>query len=520
MWFVLFLPKQGCLVFSRNFWLDYFQFLSEKHPVGRASYYLGCYDNGWQLSPTVPFGVRSYFINLLSEKNWHPLIMQFLIGEGHVSMSQKLALQSTGTMHLMAISGLHVDALANMFSRICHRLRRLPRIWRISQFVIIFILTFYSYLVGFSVPVIRAVIMRVVKIVGQIYGVMINPWLTLEIALIVILISNPLVILSISFYLSFIAVACLMLSRSYFKGAVYLNLMMAALSLWFFGMYPLISPLVNYWLILLFNWGAPLILISGIWCVLFDSAGLSLQVLSKGLFELDEQLKSMSVGYWLVDHHSIYLYILIISIVIFIYFNGKHIGLMIVAMSAAFQMIKLPLAQGDFSFKSYEVGHGLMVSVRTASHYLLYDTSRSAYWVNRYALPDWHQAGFSKPTMVMISHPDMDHAGGLHLLQDFYSDLFVIGNQFDDKRSVTCLAGMHWHWDGVLFWVLGPDSMRLKGNDASCVLYIQAQTGESLIIPGDVMKDHGYGHSFIDHVIPPHHDRNPNKWYQMVWSNS
>ena len=161
--------------------------------------------------------------------------MQFLIGEGHVSMSQKLALQSTGTMHLMAISGLHVDALANMFSRICHRLRRLPRIWRISQFVIIFILTFYSYLVGFSVPVIRAVIMRVVKIVGQIYGVMINPWLTLEIALIVILISNPLVILSISFYLSFIAVACLMLSRSYFKGAVYLNLMMAALSLWFWN---------------------------------------------------------------------------------------------------------------------------------------------------------------------------------------------------------------------------------------------------------------------------------------------
>ena len=54
-WFVLFLPKQGCLVFFEIFgWITFNS--SRKSIHWQASYYLGCYDNGWQLSPTVPFG--------------------------------------------------------------------------------------------------------------------------------------------------------------------------------------------------------------------------------------------------------------------------------------------------------------------------------------------------------------------------------------------------------------------------------------------------------------------------------
>jgi competence protein ComEC len=82
--------------------------------------------------------------------------------------------------------------------------------------------------------------------------------------------------------------------------------------------------------------------------------------------------------------------------------------------------------------------------------------------------------------MLIVSHADMDHAGGA-------DSLIAAMPVSTDQRH--CVDGQDWEWDGVRFRVLHPlatdyDSKR-PSNALSCVLKIESQHG-SVLIPGDL----------------------------------
>jgi competence protein ComEC len=120
---------------------------------------------------------------------------------------------------------------------------------------------------------------------------------------------------------------------------------------------------------------------------------------------------------------------------------------------------------------------------------------------------------------LIISHPDIDHAGGLPgLLREMSVSLsyasFNLEHFLDHTQRVlkiplpivrpaevlTCQAGVSWIWDGVTFTILHPainathettpsvkpmSKKKVKTNAQSCVLHIQGKH-HSALLPGDI----------------------------------
>ena len=141
------------------------------------------------------------------------------------------------------------------------------------------------------------------------------------------------------------------------------------------------------------------------------------------------------------------------------------------------------LAAGDFDLSLLDVGQGLAAVVRTAGHVLVYDTGQEV------LLPYLRSQGLGAPDLVMVSHGDADHAGGLASLREAFPGVRVLTGAMDRiPDTKPCMRGQRWDWDGVHFEVLYPDmGDPLTGNDGSCVLRVSSEGG-SLLLPGDIMK--------------------------------
>lgn len=123
-------------------------------------------------------------------------------------------LRATGTNHLMAIGGLHIGTMAALAHFIVFRL------WRLSlrglQFLPAQVIAalgslvmtlIYSAMSGFSIPAQRASLMLICFLILLVRGRNRDAWQAWSLALLLVLLWNPLTTLTESFWLSFGAVA-------------------------------------------------------------------------------------------------------------------------------------------------------------------------------------------------------------------------------------------------------------------------------------------------------------------------
>lgn len=170
-------------------------------------------------------------------------------------------------------------------------------------------------------------------------------------------------------------------------------------------------------------------------------------------------------------------------------------------------------APGQFAAIAMDVGQGTSVLVRTAQHSLLFDTGASlpagGDMGARVVLPVLQALGVRRLDTLLISHQDNDHVGGaqsvvrgvsVDLLRSSLPDGHPLlhrppGNAPDGAPALPhqpCVAGQAWAWDGVRFEVLHPtqadllDRQHLSTNALSCVLRVQADGGQSLLLTGDI----------------------------------
>jgi competence protein ComEC len=111
--------------------------------------------------------------------------------------------RNSGTMHILAISGLNVALIAAAFLYF-FRLLRINR--KIYYTLTMILLVFLMPLTGSSASVVRAAIMCIVFLTGILLGRPVDPYNTLGAAAFFILAINPKDIFDIGFQLSFIAV--------------------------------------------------------------------------------------------------------------------------------------------------------------------------------------------------------------------------------------------------------------------------------------------------------------------------
>jgi len=156
---------------------------------------------------------------------------------------------------------------------------------------------------------------------------------------------------------------------------------------------------------------------------------------------------------------------------------------------------------GSFSVTAFDVGQGMALLVETSGHRLLYDTgpqyAPGQDAGSRVLLPYLRARGIRRLDSVVVSHSDVDHAGGALTLLDALpvasvSSSLGAGHRIVQaaRRHERCVAGQRWEWDGVVFEMLQPTSASyddpvLKANARSCTLRISAQ-GRAVLLAGDI----------------------------------
>lgn len=146
-------------------------------------------------------------------------------------------------------------------------------------------------------------------------------------------------------------------------------------------------------------------------------------------------------------------------------------------------------ALGEWRATVLDVGQGLAVVVETAQHRMLYDTGPR--WGEydsgeRIVRPFLAYRGLHRLDLLMVSHADVDHAGGAPYIHDTLPVTRALSGEpvAGAAPASRCRTGQRWQWDGVEFEVLHP-SAAATGNASSCVLLVSGG-GHRLLLTGDI----------------------------------
>ena len=166
--------------------------------------------------------------------------------------------ESSGIIHLLAVSGFHVSVIVGFIMFVLKKLK----FKNIANFFITAaIIFFYAYLCNFSVSVVRAGIMSLLSIYASMTNKECDRMSSMSTALIFILLINPLDLFNVSFVLSFVAVLSIILLLPVFErlfskvfseklsGMLSLSIStsigITAFQLYYFGQAPILSFLSN-----------------------------------------------------------------------------------------------------------------------------------------------------------------------------------------------------------------------------------------------------------------------------------
>jgi competence protein ComEC len=426
-------------------------------------------------------------------------------------------LRAVGLTHLIAISGFHVGLVAGFFAWIGMGLwwllpglgRRWPRIQAAAVFALAGALG-YAAVAGFALPTVRTALMIAVAALARMSRRSPGLWQVLALALLAILLADPLAVLQAGFWLSFAGVAwlvwCLPTAQAGLRhwisgflsaqGVATVGLL--PLGAMLFNQASLAGPLAN---LLAIPWWSlvvvPLALAgtaleaiapgSGAWswrwaAACFERSWSLFQGLADTRYALwwlpearDWALPLALLGaFWLLMPRGL---------------PGKGLAL----------ALWLPLLHpprelphpGGVELHVLDVGQGLAVLVRTRHHALLYDAGpavRDGYDAGeRAVLPALRALGVSRLDRVVISHADQDHAGGWPAVQRAVPVTLALAPEAAPiAHDAVCRQGEGWDWDGVAFRFLHPtDHFPYLRNESSCVLRIQSRFG-TVLLPGDI----------------------------------
>jgi len=451
--------------------------------------------------------------------------------------------QATGTSHLMAISGLHVGLVAGLAFVLAGRLPAVGGRDR-AALLALAAATVYGLLAGFGTPVRRALLMLATVALAGRWRRPVAPSTGLALALIVVLLVQPLDCLTPGFALSFGAVAAILaIAGSDAAGANAAGRVgrLGALASLQWRLWVLLAPVT----LLFFDrvaWSAiPANLVAipafGLFVVPATLAGGA--AAAAGGF-----LAGPAAWLLALTHEALGLVLALLAWLAALPGAGYQppgrgaavIGLVAIATLALLLPRCLPgrwipvwlalslllwrgsaLPAGCVRADVLDVGQGLAVVVRTRSHVLLYDAG-PAYASGsdageRVVVPALRALGVRRLDLMMLSHADNDHAGGAASVAAAVPVARVTSGEPGELTGLdagACERGGRWNWDGIGFRVLWPAAAGAAGNDGSCVLEVSAGD-RRLLLPGDIERHSerrllaAGGLQRADVVLMPHH---------------
>ncbi|NMY16066.1 DNA internalization-related competence protein ComEC/Rec2 [Pseudomonas sp. WS 5019] len=441
-------------------------------------------------------------------------IAALVLGDGSgLSTTDWRLLQHTGTVHLMVISGQHIALLAGFLYGLVALLaklgawpRRLPWLPCACALALSGALL-YGFLAGFEVPVRRACVMVALVLLWRMRFRHLGAWWPLLLALLVVLLLEPLASLQPGFWLSFSAVAILALvfggrlgvwgwwrglTRAQWTMAIGLLPMMLVLGLPVSSSGPLANLVAVPWVGLVV---VPLALL-GTLLLPVPVVGEGLLWLAGGALYLLFELLSVIAAWlpaWLPSNLPLWAWLLAAAGALLLLLPAG-VPLRLPGLALLLPALLLPtqhLDDGRADVWVLDVGQGLAVLVRTREHSLLYDAGPRFGDFDtgeRIVLPSLRAMNLRRLDLMLLSHADNDHAGGAAAIKAGMPVARVISGEPQRLAEVlgaeACESGRSWQWNDVTFrlWQWQRAS---SGNQRSCVLQVEAR-GERLLLTGDI----------------------------------
>jgi competence protein ComEC len=478
------------------------------------------------------------------------LMLALLMGErGDVSNSQWQLLSRTGTNHLFVISGLHVGFVALCAYLMFFNLSRLlligpPRFaaQQVGVCAALFSSFVYAAIAGFSLPTQRALIMLVVMLAGRLLRRRVDVLHSYWLALLLVLLWDPLAPQSVGFWLSFGAVGSLLYAFGlrtdnrgiwwrWFRPQLVVFVAFVPVLLFFFQQVSLVSPLANIFAI-------PIV---GLFMVPLCVLVVVLEILS-ALIDLAVLENLAGLLSWL-SNNCLALVISFLNLLselpVAQWANSLGLWALLCATAGMLLLLAprglparwlalccfLPLFAGDenqppagaFEITVLDVGQGLAVHIRTRNHHLIYDVGARFNdkfdMASSVILPYLRKQSIASLDRVVVSHGDNDHAGSLPaLLAGIPVVQVVSGASERSENAIACQDGFSWQWDQVTFQLMQADSAFWNNeNNRSCVLKVSSDS-LSVLIPGDIEKQaefallEEYAEALsADVLLAPHH---------------
>lgn len=458
------------------------------------------------------------------------IVLALTFGERKdIAPQQWLQMQQMGLIHLIAISGLHIQ-LVFSWSVILVRLlfkggvvsRWLPHACGLG------LALSYAWLSGFSAPTVRALLtclLITALAAANLHNARKSKWLLI---LSIMLAINPFYTLSASFWMSFAAVATIYYAlsqhseRTWWQQALlmqaYLTIFLAPIAIYLFNGISLSAWLLNLIAVPIFTF---LVMPSVLLALAVDF----LQVLwsvewlepwlwvTWALWPIN-QLLVQDLGWWLdTTQCSLWLSIA----VCFALLSRHYLSLNGVCWCSALLLLMMIFSSQPkrWQLVVFDVGHGLAVAIRDQHAVYLYDVAAS--WpsgsVAQNLLVPWLRwRGVQSLDGVFISHDDNDHAGGLSDLRQSIDIKKVIGS-LGVSSTDACIAGKVYKLVTLEVKVLWPKSQPNRAyNPHSCVIRIEdTKSGLSILLTGDIdavseyLLSRGKQSLQSDIILVPHH---------------
>jgi competence protein ComEC len=367
----------------------------------------------------------------------------------------------------------------------------------------------YAALAGFGTPTLRSVLMLFTAMTAVLLRRAIHPLRAWVMSLAVILLIDPFTPLGAGLWFSFLAVAALLFVFLPRTGRLtwWKTLLMAQAGVvlvllpvgaaWFYTFSPagflanlLAIPWVSFLVVPPVLAGLAILPFSGeVAGALWSAAGLASSVLFQFLEFIDHFQGTLST---MSPPSLVQVSLSLLGAFVLLLPRGipaRWLGVFLILPLFFPPGARIPA--GTIEVEVLDAGQGTAVLVSSGGQTLLYDSGpgdgKEQNLVAGIIAPALARLGPEAPQRVVISHGDLDHAGGLQSLLKLYPEAEYHANlPVPDSAVNNCRTPLQWAWPGVSFETLHPSpGLPYLANDSSCVISISSGNNQ-LLLSGDI----------------------------------
>ena len=503
--------------------------------------------------------LRERILRALPGQPYAGVIVALVIGDQRaIDQSDWAVFNRTGISHLVSISGLHITMIAGLFALLASSLWRrsfftraqLPLLLpaqKVAALAGACVALLYVLLAGFGIPAQRTLYMLAVVAAALWSGRITGVSHVLCAALGLVVLFDPWAVLWPGFWLSFGAVAVILFASVGRTGAApagwrdaiklgahtqyVVTLGLVPLTMLLFAQVSLVSPIANAVAIPLVSFVVTPLALAGAML----PAPVSSMLLGAAHFAIDALATFLAwlgagpLAVWSAPAPVPWVFCLALAGTLWMLaprgWPQRWAGVM--AWLPLLTSLPSTPRQGEIAVTVFDVGQGMALLIETGAHRLLYDAgplySPESNGGNRVIGPYLKARGIDRLDGMIITHSDLDHAGGALAVMQAVKVGWVASSLPPTHpivaaatRHSRCVAGQRWSWDGVQFEMLQPSGTSyerpsVKPNARGCTLHISAG-GHAMLLAADIGAAQeaelvqGVGEKLrADVLLAPHH---------------